>query len=288
LTETNSRPLAWITGAAGLIGSYLVRTAPQFAPSWRVFGLTREQLDLLDFDAVRRKFREQRPQLVIHCAAMSRSPECQAQPKQAHIANVEVTDVLAELATEVPLVFFSTDLVFDGRKGDYREDAPANPLNVYAETKVAAEKIVLSNPRHLVVRTSLNAGASPAGDRTFNELTRLLWQRGDKVRLFADEFRSPIHASVTARAVWELVARRVTGIIHVAGSERLSRLEIGRLQAARWSKLNPQIEVASIRDHPAPPRAPDTSLNCGKARKLLSFRLPAFGEWLRDHPEELV
>jgi dTDP-4-dehydrorhamnose reductase len=282
------RPLAWITGAGGLIGNCLVQTAPHFAPGWQVCGLTRVELDLLDFDAVRQAFNRQQPQLVIHCAAMSKTPECQARPKEAYRANAEVTALLAELAAEFPLVFFSTDLVFDGREGGYREASPVNPLCVYGETKAAAERIVLANPRHLVIRTSLNAGASPAGNRTFNELMRQAWQRGEKVRLFADEFRSPIHASVTARAVWELVARRATGIVHVAGSERLSRLVIGQLLAARWPELNPQIEVASIRDHPAPPRAPDTSLNCEKARKLLSFRLPAFGEWLRDHPEELV
>jgi len=219
---------------------------------------------------------------------MSKTPECQAQPKEAYRANVEGTAVLAELAAELPLVFFSTDLVFDGRAGGYRETAPVNPLSVYAETKVAAERIVLTNPRHLVVRTSLNAGASPAGNRTFNELMRLSWQRGEKVRLFADEFRSPIHASVTARAVWELVTQRVTGVIHLAGSERLSRSEIGQLLAARWLGLNPQIETASVKDHRTPPRAPDTSLNCEKAQKLLSFQLPTFGEWLRGHPEELV
>jgi len=186
------------------------------------------------------------------------------------------------------MVFFSSDLVFDGRDGNYCEDSTVNPVNVYGETKVAAERIVLTNPRHLVVRTSLNAGASPAGDRTFNELMRLAWRRGDKVRLFNDEFRSPIHASLTARAVWELVAKRVTGIIHLAGSERLSRLEIGRLLAARWPRLNPRIESASLKDHRTPPRAPDTSLNCQKAQKLLSFRLPAFSEWLRSHPDKLV
>jgi len=288
LTSPISKLLAWVTGAGGLIGNYLVQVAPRFAPDWQARGLTRAELDLLDFNTVRRAFREQRPQLVIHCAAMTRTPECQAQPKEAYRANVDVTALLAELAVELPLVFLSTDLVFDGREGGYREAAPVNPLNVYAETKVAAEKIVLSNPRHLVVRTSLNAGASPAGNRTFNELMRLSWQRGDNVRLFNDEFRSPIHAEVTARAVWELVARRVTGIVHVAGSERLSRLEIGQLLAARWSKLNPQIEVASIKDYSTPSRAPDTSLNCEKAQKLLSFQLPAFSEWLRQHPEELL
>jgi dTDP-4-dehydrorhamnose reductase len=63
--------LAWITGANGLIGNYLVQTAPQFARSWRVRALTRDQLDLLDFATVRREFQKDQPQLVVHCAAVS-------------------------------------------------------------------------------------------------------------------------------------------------------------------------------------------------------------------------
>ena len=279
---------AWITGAAGLIGNSIVQTAPRFAPTWHVAGLERSQLDLLDFDAVRHAFAEQRPQLVIHCAALSRSPDCQAKPDLARRANVDATAVLAELAAEIPFVFFSSDLVFDGKSGGYHEPSPVNPLSVYAETKVAAEQIVLRNPRHLVIRTSLNAGTSPTGDRAFNEQMRLAWEHGERLRLFTDEFRSPIPAIVTARAVWELVKEKQTGLFHVAGCERLSRYEIGKLIAARWPKLRTEIDATSCREFQNPPRPPDTSLNCMKAQSALSFQLPAFSAWLHDHPEETI
>jgi dTDP-4-dehydrorhamnose reductase len=288
LTEATPKPLAWITGAAGFIGNYLVQTAPQFAPGWRVQGLTRAQVDLLDFDAVRRAFREQQPRLIIHCAAVSRSPVAQANPDLARRVNVDVTAHLAGLAADIPFVFFSSDLVFDGLTGNYDESATPNPLNVYAETKITAEKVVLANPRHTVLRVALNAGVSLTGDRAFNEQMRLAWQRGETLRLFTDEFRCPIPASITARAVWELVNQDQTGIFHVAGSERLSRLEIGKLLAARWPRLNPKIETALARDHPNPPRPRDASLNCAKVQRALPFPLPAFSQWLRDHPDELI
>ena len=288
MTDTTSRPLAWTTGAAGLIGNYLVQTAPQFAPGWTVQGLTRAQLDLLDFDAVRRAFQEQRPQLVIHCAAVSRSPAAQANPDLARRINVDATAHLAGLAKDIPFVFFSSDLVFDGITGNYGETATPNPLSIYAHTKVAAETIVLANPRHTVLRVSLNAGVSLTGDRAFNEQMRLAWQRGETLRFFTDEFRCPIPASVTARVVWELVNQKQTGIFHVAGSERLSRYEIGRLLAARWPHLNPRFVAASARNHSDVPRPLDTSFNCTKVQALLSFPLPAFSIWWRDHPEELI
>jgi dTDP-4-dehydrorhamnose reductase len=233
---------------------------------------------------VRSAFAEQRPQLVLHCAALSRSPDCQARPELARRLNVDTTALLCELAADLPLVFFSSDLVFDGRSGGYVETSPVNPLSVYAETKVAAERIVLANPRHLVIRTSLNTGVSPTGDRSVDEQMRLAWQRGERLRLFTDEFRCPIPASVTARATWELLEKEQTGIFHVTGSERLSRYELGKLIAARCSGLPTPIEAASCRGFQSPPRAPDTSLNCAKAQAVLSFRLPAFSEWLAAQP----
>ena len=129
----------WITGAGGLIGNYLVQSAPTEA---RVIGLTHTALDLTDFPAVRAQFKQQQPQLVIHCAALSQSPACQADPALARKVNVEATALLAQLAAAIPFFFLSTDLVFDGRLGHYDESAQVNPLSAYSETKAEAERVV--------------------------------------------------------------------------------------------------------------------------------------------------
>ena len=280
------RQIAWITGAGGLIGNYLVQHAASMPSAWQVRGITREQLDLTDFSAVRRAFREESPALVIHCAALSKSTICQQDPALARKLNVEVTASLAELAAGIPFLFFSTDLVFDGLHGNYTESGKPNPLTVYAETKIAAEQIVLANPLHTVIRTSLNGGTSPTGDRAFNEEMRRAWRTGRTLKLFTDEFRSPIAATVTARAAWELAAQNRPGLYHLAGSERLSRWEIGQLVAARWPQTNARIVPGSVSEYPGPPRSPDTSLQCAKVQKLLSFALPGFTEWLAAHPAE--
>jgi dTDP-4-dehydrorhamnose reductase len=274
----------WITGAGGLIGNYLVQSAGSGA---RVFDLTRAALDLTDFPAVRARFRQQQPQLVIHCAALSQSPACQADPALARKVNVQATALLAELAAAIPFFFLSTDLVFDGRLGCYDESAPVNPLSVYAETKAEAERIVFGNPRHTVLRLSLNGGTSPGGNRGFNEQMRRAWQAGQTLKLFMDEFRSPISAAVTARAIWELADRGAQGLYHLAGSERLSRWQIGQVLAKRWPELHPRIQAASLKEYAGAPRPPDTSLNCAKVQKLLSFPLPGLTEWLEAHPDEV-
>lgn len=279
----SERPI-WITGAAGLIGNYLVQTAPKFASSARVRGLTRAELELSDFGAVRAAFKKDSPQLVIHCAALAHTPTCEKNPALAHQMNVEVTAVLAELAADIPFIFFSTDLVFDGLAGNYDEFAPVNPLSVYAKTKVEAERIVLVNPRHTVLRTSLNFGKSLTGERAFNEQMRRAVERGETLQLFLDEFRCPIPAIETVRAVWEIAALNQPGLYHLAGAERLSRVQIGQLLAKHWSDLQVKIEPGSIKDFRGLPRSPDTSLNCARIQKLLSFPLPRFSEWLANNP----
>jgi len=282
-------PLVWVTGANGLIGSYLVRTAPRFAPHRRVRALTRADFDLLDFSAIERKFAKDGPQLIIHCAAITVVSEAQKNPELARRVNVGGTKFLAELAADIPFVFFSTDLVFDGCKGNYIESDVTNPLHVYGVTKVAAEEIVLKNPRHLVVRTSLNGGVSPSGNRAFNEqLRRSMQQAGQGMTLFADEFRCPIPAVETARAVWELVEKNCAGLYHVAGAEKLSRLQIGKLLVPRWPEITKEIKSGSAKDFPGPPRALDTSLDISKVQKVLARPLPGFGEWLEGNPEEKI
>ncbi|MEJ0089604.1 MAG: SDR family oxidoreductase [Limisphaerales bacterium] len=278
--------LAWVTGANGLIGNYLVQTASRYASDWTVRALTRADFDLLDFAAVRREFQKDQPQLVIHCAAITTISEAQKNPNLAQRMNVELTQMLAELAADVRFIFFSTDLVFDGLKGNYAEPDAVNPLHLYGETKAAAEQIVLKNSRHTVIRTSINGGTSLSGNRGFNEVMRQAWQSRQGMNLFTDEFRCPIPAVETARAAWGLVEKNCAGIYHVAGAEKLSRWQIGQLLAARWPQLNPKITADSLKNFSGPPRSPDVSLNITKMQTVLSKPLPGLTEWLAQNPNE--
>lgn len=285
-------PLAWITGAGGLIGSHLVRVASEFAPDWRVRPFTRDDLDLTDASSLRRLFLAEHPALIVHCAALSRIADCESSPALAEAINVRATQQLAELAGSAQLIFLSTDLVFDGAKGNYTETDPVNPLNTYAETKVRAETAVLAYPCHTVVRVSLNAGRSPSGTKSFNEDMRRAWERGQTLSLFTDEFRNPLPAIVTARALWELALGRHTGLFHLGGAERLSRWEIGQLLSehtlAHHRHLQPRIAPASLKEYRGPRRSPDTTLNTSRIQRLLSFPLPNFSNWIRSDLDEAI
>ena len=282
----DTKPLAWITGAGGLIGSHIARAAAVYAPEWRMRALTRTDFDLVDFREVQRHYEADPPGLLIHCAAVSDPVACEAQPAQTRLVNREATFFLSGLAQDIPMIFFSSDLVFDGKHGGYTEVDEPSPLSVYARSKAEAEALVLANPLHTTVRTSLTAGKSPSGNRGIEEQLRLRWAKGETVKLFADEYRCPIPAEATARAVWELALAKRPGLYHLAGSQRMSRLEIGRAIAERNPDWKPRIESCSLHDYDGPPRAADTSLDCAKLQQFLSFPLPGLREWLAsDAPQ---
>ena len=275
-------PVLWVTGGNGLIGRYLSDQAQLRWPRCRVLRVGRPEVDLADFDAITRRFSEDRPAAILHCAAMSRSPACEADPSRARLQNVEVTRHLVGLCGGVPFVFLSTDLVFRGDRGGLDETARPDPVSVYGKTKVEAEEVVRGLEQHLIIRTSLNYGHSSSADRAFNEEMVQAWKSGRTLRLFTDEYRTPIAASETARAILDLLNHGASGTFHVAGRERLSRWELGRLVAGLHPGLETRIEPTSLRGYQGPPRAADVTLDCRRAEAFLGRQMPAFGGWIRD------
>lgn len=275
-------PRAIITGAAGLIGQYLVKTATQWAPSWDVMGLSRADLELTDTLDVGARIHALKPDLLIHCAALSRTKACEQDPDQAHRINVEATAHLAQLSKHIPFIFLSSGEVFDGKTGWYSETDEPSPINVYGQTKLEAEQTVLRNPGHTVVRIVLTAGTSETGDRSFVEDMCRTARAGKDVTLYADEFRCPLPAGVIARTIWELVDRRQPGLYHLGGSERLSRWEIGNALLPWYPELKGRLVAGSARNHVGSLRPADLSLCCERIQRLLSFRIPGFREWLNE------
>ena len=273
-------PCAIITGAAGLIGQYFVRNAPRWASGWEVHALSRADLDLTDSTAVERAWRAIKPDAVIHCAAMSRTKDCEQQPELARRINVEATAHLARLSKDIPFIFLSSGEVFDGAGSWYQESDRPEPINTYGKNKLEAERYVLQNPGHTAVRIVLTAGTSRHGNRSFVEDMCQAVKNGGNVTLYDDEFRCPLPASVIARAMWELLDRKQPGLYHLGGRERLSRWEIGQALLPWYPELRGRLLQGSSRDHQGAPRPADLSLNCDKLQCLLSFQIPGFRSWL--------
>ena len=289
--SSNRTPVVWVTGAGGLIGAALVRKAVDCVPGWRVSGIIRADLDLADDAELERRLQADRPDLIVHCACLTRAPQCEVQPELARRLNVEVTRRLADWSGQhgAVLAFFSTDLLFDGTQGWYAETDLPNPRGIYAQTKREGEIAALAYPGHLVIRSTLTYGKSPTGDRSFHEDMLRSVREGRRPRLFTDEFRCPIPVEETARATWELLvglaghssSGRPSGIFHIAGADRLSRWEIGTLVAEVHPELRGQLDPSSIRDYQGPPRPADCSMRCDRIQPWLSRPLPGFRDWIR-------
>jgi dTDP-4-dehydrorhamnose reductase len=209
---------------------------------------------------------------------MSRVDQCYANKEEAHQVNAVATSQLADLAErhEARLVMVSTDLVFDGSAPPYAEEAAACPRSHYGRTKLLGEQAVLSHRQGLVARVSLLFGPARNGRLTFFDQQREALQRREPCRLFADEWRTPLSLSMAARVLRQLALSDKTGLVHVGGPERMSRLEMGERLAKFLGLSTEAIVPVHQKELVTPePRPSDVSLD---SRRLQSW-LPELS-WL--------
>jgi dTDP-4-dehydrorhamnose reductase len=269
-----------ITGASGQLGGYLLRhlsslgepvTAWSGSSRGERFGVPLHPVDLADPDAVAARFHDARPDVILHAGALARVDECYRDPDRARRVNTEASARLAELASRsgTRLVLVSTDLVFGGERGGYVEDDPPRPLSVYGRTKADAEAAVLAFPQTAVARVSLLFGPTLAGRPGFFDGLIAALRTGRPINLFADEWRTPLSLDAAARALVELARSDVTGLLHLGGPERISRLEMG-LRLAEHLDVSPEPIVSTSRDTTpgAEPRPRDVSLDSSRWRGL--------------------
>ena len=215
-------------------------------------------VDLAAPSTARAMVEQERPSAVFFCAY--------DKSNAAITVDAAVATARAAIAAGARFVLFSTDMVFDGRTGEYTERSVAAPIEPYGAMKAEAEALVRAeHPDALVIRTSLLVGESGIMLRPAYECEHLV--RGRPVVLYRDEWRSPTHVDDLARAAWELASMEVTGVFHVAGPERLSRLELGRIVCDLY-----RFDPALIREADRPPDRPrDTSLDSRRAAALLGW-----------------
>jgi dTDP-4-dehydrorhamnose reductase len=266
-----------ITGASGFLGWHLCELSK---PSWEVYGVVRTRscasngitllhLDLTDFQAMRQVFHSVQPDAVIHAAAQANVNLCQTQPNASYAINVTASLNLAGLCSDrdIPCAFTSTDLVFDGKHPPYREIDPVCPINTYGEQKVAAEDGMLR--RHIgvvICRMPLMFGAAPTAPSFLQSFLHTL-QRGESLKLFTDEYRTPASGKTAATGIL-IALERAKGLLHLGGRERLSRYEFGQIMAEIFGFPQSQLIPCRQADVPMPAARPaDVSLES----------IPAFG-----------
>jgi len=227
---------------------------------------------------------EIQPEVVFSCAALARIADCIDHPDRAERLNAEVPrEVATWCAThDARLVHISTDLVFGSTQppaGGFTETCEVGPLSDYGRTKLRGEQAVLeAHPEALVVRLPLLYGNS--GGRGIGASDSLLEaiDRGEKPGLFHDEFRTPLEVSNVADALIELAGTDATGLLHLAGPERISRFDLG-LAVLDAMGLEPDEAQGSIQrtgrmDRPGHEERPaDVCLDGSAARGILEVPL---------------
>ncbi|MCT7983014.1 NAD(P)-dependent oxidoreductase [Laspinema sp. A4] len=268
-----------ITGSSGFLGWNLCQVAQS---EWQVFGTYCSHeisipgcqlmpVDLTDFHALKSLFNEICPDAVIHAAAQSQPNVCQTYPQESYRINVTVSSHLAGLCGEaqIPCVFTSTDLVFDGLNPPYAETDEVCPVSRYGEQKVQAEiEMRDRNPQTIVCRMPLMFGEGGPAAQSFLQPMLQTLRSGQELALFTDEFRTPVSGKTAAEGLL-LALKQNEKLLHLGGKERVSR----------YSFFEQVIEVLEVREgrikpgrqqdvKMSAPRPPDVSLDSSKAFSL--------------------
>ncbi len=283
-----------ITGASGKLGSYLLgelQDSQHAVTAWsgryrgECLGFALEPVDLTDAPRVAAAFRKCQPDVVLHTAAESGVAACYDDPDLAHQTNVLATRLLAELAAEggARLIFVSTDMVFDGRQGPYGEDDPVCPLSTYGKSKAAAEPEVLKHAQHAVVRVSLMFGPTLVDRPSFFDHVLGGLRQGKQVRLFHDEWRTPLSLRTAAQQLLAAMHADLRGLWHLGGPERLSRFEMGQRLATHLGLPTDNLVSTELDSVTAPePRPRDLSFDSSRWRASFPGVVPQYEEALRE------
>ena len=193
-------------------------------------------IDLDDEPAVAELFAQVRPRLIINCAGVCDVGTCEQSPEFAHTVNVEGTRVLlAHAPADARIVHCSSDHVFSGDTGPYTEDSEPDPISVYGNTRVVAEKLVLARANTLVIRAGLWIGPSSTGRIGHLDWLRDRHRRGLPMTIVSDEWRSAVWAEDAARRVWEMARCDVGGIRHIVAERIVSRPVLARYLDRRFA-----------------------------------------------------
>jgi len=230
--------------------------------------------------------------VVINTAAMTNVDACEDKKEECWNLNVNAVKNLIEASEkhQTHLIHLSTDFIFDGEKGPYKEEDKPNPLSYYGESKYEAEKLVQqTKTKWSIVRTIIVYGVVEDMSRS----NIVLWakqalEKGNPLTIVDDQFRMPTLAEDLAYACWLIAEKSATGIYHICGKDFMSVLELVNRVADFYgydkSIISP---IKSSTLNQAAKRPPKTGFVLDKAIKELEYSPCSFEEGLAIVTEQL-
>jgi len=271
-----------VTGGTGLIGRevsiWAVKAGHELYSAYQVtrpeFG-TPIELEMTDSSSVESCFRRARPDVVIHLAALTDVDKCETGRDLALKMNAKAVEVMAKEAKRYAahMVYVSTDYVFDGEKGMYREEDKPNPVDFYGESKLKGEEAVKDHADNwCIARTSTPFGLHPK-KKTFPVLVAERLSSGQEMQVVEDQYTSPTYTENLAKMLTEVSEKRTPGMIHLSGATRVSRMGLAVLLAGRLgldTRLLKPVKMHQMRWVAKRPR--DSSLNVDRANVILKAK----------------
>jgi dTDP-4-dehydrorhamnose reductase len=289
-----------VTGANGLLGQTLVkqllekeyevvatgRGADRLAvtPSAPTYY---KSIDITDGPAIEQFILEHKPDVIVHAAAMTQVDQCELHKQECYNINVTATRFIIDAAKAIGarFIFISTDFIFDGNDGPYKEDAEPAPLNYYGSTKMVAEKAVMeSGLDYAIARTILVYGVVPATGRTnIIGFVRQNLEANQPIKMVTDQVRTPTFVDDLAHGIILIIEKNGRGIYHLSGEQSMTPYDIA-IETARYFGLNEALIAKSTSEDIKQPavRPPKTGFDISKAKKELGYKPSSFREGLEE------
>lgn len=294
-----------ITGSNGLLGQSLLNLLLQFQEDYEVFGLARGEnrsgrsdftyvsIDLTDKLNVNNVLERIAPAVIINTAAMTNVDQCEIEKEACTILNVDLVRWLTEYASgrQTQLIQLSTDFIFDGKQGNYKETDMSNPLSYYGLSKLQSEKILQDSKVHYtILRTILVYGSVYDMSRS----NIVLWvkaslEAGVKITIVNDQFRMPTYVENLALACKLAMDKNVKGVFHVSSDTLLSIFEIAK-QIATTFNLDARllVPISSSALNQRAQRPAKTGFDLSKTRSVLELPVTNFKEDLQNFKEKIT
>ncbi len=252
-----------IFGSYGQLGVDLVDELSDYT-------VLRPKIDITKSNAVRRLIKREKPDFIINCAAYHNTQKCERFPLKTFQVNAFAAAELAK--TKIPYVYISTDYVFDGFYGGYKEDDAPNPQNIYGLSKFLGEKLIQKYTfNYYIVRTSALFGRLGAAEKNYSNFPLFVLRNADKnLKIKSDEYISPTYTRDLASAIHELILRGSYGIYHLVNETppNFSWYDFAKLVLLEAKQKNNVVPVKSSELSDSVKRGRDTSLSNTKGPLL--------------------
>ena len=294
-----------ITGSNGLLGQTLIGLLLEEKEKYQTIGFSRGEnrsgrndfeyisIDITNEEKLKNALLKCKPDVIVNTAAMTNVDACENNKEECDKLNIDVVQYLKEYSEEnnTHLIHISTDFIFDGENGPYKESDKPNPLSYYGLSKLKSEDI-LTNSKidYTILRTILVYGK--VFDMTRNNI--VLWVRqmlseGKEITIVDDQFRMPTYVDDLAMSCKISIDKKAQGVFNISSNKLLSIYQIAQEIADVFGLEKTLIKPISTSTlNQTAPRPPKTGFDLTKTNSELDFYPKSFKEDLQRFKEKLM